>query len=197
MHGGGIRSLVATAMAVSESDKPARGRIALLHLADGRFPAARRAEHVKRHAGHFGITKLYELPLGTAPTTVSLRLAAAIAQAVELGAERLVWPAQYDGDVRLASRATELSVLVTQLAETEAEPAGSQVPRLDTPLAELTDHQIIDLGGSLDVPWGLAWSCLTHHDTVCRTCEGCRRRDRAFAAAGVLDPLLEPAGALR
>ncbi len=61
---------------------------------------------------------------------------------------------------------------------------------IETPLLELTDQQVVELGGQLDVPWKLAWSCQFHGDKPCRVCDPCRRRQRAFDAAGVIDPVL-------
>ena len=57
----------------------------------------------------------------------------------------------------------------------------------------VTDKQMIELGGQLDVPWHLAWSCRMHADRPCRVCAGCRRRIRSFESAGMSDPLDESA----
>jgi 7-cyano-7-deazaguanine synthase len=203
LHSGGLRSLVATALAAAESDKP---RLTLLHLIELKPNAAARLEHARRQAEHFGIKRLVELDLpriapGLAgatgpkaapvpsPMARSQMLVTALAQAAELHAERVIWPAQFDGDVRHAAHATELTVLATHLAETELELSGRPAPRLDTPLAELTDKQLVELGGQLDAPWALAWSCQMHGDAPCHACEPCRRRRHAFESAGVIDPI--------
>jgi 7-cyano-7-deazaguanine synthase in queuosine biosynthesis len=98
-------------------------------------------------------------------------------------AERVVWPAAYNGVVKAMARGTEQVVLCEHLADLE----GGPMPRIETPLLELADQQLIELGGQLGVPWDLAWSCLGDGDRMCRVCPACRRRKAAFDAAGVVD----------
>ena len=93
-------------------------------------------------------------------------------QAVELGAARLIWPVQVNGDVEKASQITEQIVLLSHLFELE----HADLPRIDTPLLELTDQQVIELGGQFDVPWKLAWTCQFPGDKPCRVCDRCQRR---------------------
>mgnify|MGYP005847889301 CR=1 FL=1 len=196
LHSGGLRSLVTTALLAAEHPRP---RLALLHLTCPHAAAAHRAEHLRKQAEHFQIRKVVELALPVPPDSTgdatpaagqSLKLVAALTQATAMGSDRVVWPAQFDADVRAAAHATELALVATQLIETELAPQHLPAPRLDTPLAELTDVQVVELGVQLDVPWALAWSCLTPTSTgeACQSCEACRRRAKAFAAAGVAEP---------
>jgi 7-cyano-7-deazaguanine synthase len=61
-----------------------------------------------------------------------------------------------------------------------------------TPLIDLTKADIIRLGTSLGLDYGLTHSC---YDPLpdgrpCRECDSCRLRAKGFAEAGVQDPLL-------
>ncbi len=210
LHSGGLRSLVATALAAAESDKP---RLALLHLLELTPNAATRLAYVRRQAEHYQIRRVAELempriaplqsgktavrePASPSPLQRTQVLVTGLAQAAEYAAERLIWPAQCDGDVRHAAHATELAVLASHLAESELAFTGRNVATVDTPLAELTDRQMIELGVQLDVPWALAWTCTVAVDDSagpCRACDACRRRHHAFEAAGVVDPLIAAA----
>lgn len=210
LHSGGLRSLVATAVTMAQTPRP---RAVLLHLLELRPAAATRLEHVQRQAQHFGIKRVIEVEMprihlaaakadalashqGATPAPPlpamqrSLILAAAMAQAAELEATRVVWPVQFNGDVRPAALCNELAVLANHLADTELDASGQTAtrPRVDLPLVEMTDRQVIELGAQLDAPWSLAWSCQAAGDEPCMSCEPCRRRHRAFEAAGVVDP---------
>lgn len=191
---GGIRSLVATAVVLSASEKSRR---ILLHFKDGRSDAAVRLDHVRKQADHFQIKDLLELelpqqkleapagePAASGPVLKRPQLLlAALAKAIELGAGRLIWPAQVMGDYDTIARIAEQMVLLQHLVQTEL----AVQPAVEAPLLELTDAQMIQLGGQLDVPWPLAWSCTLRDDVPCRICESCRRRRAAFEAAGILD----------
>lgn len=67
---------------------------------------------------------------------------------------------------------------------------------IHTPLIELSKAEIIKLGRSLGLDYGLTLSC---YDPLpggrpCRHCDSCRIREAGFAQAGLPDPLLAPAG---
>jgi 7-cyano-7-deazaguanine synthase len=199
LSAGGLRSLVATAVTLSGGADQA-AKVALLFFADGRPTAARRREHVRRQAQHFGITQVLEIeaphlqdppslePNRPAPPPALVRpqvLLAGVAHAVQVGAAQLIWPAQANGQFAAVSRASEQVVLVQHLAQLEA----AELPAIRTPLLELTDQQVIELGGKLEVPWHLAWTCQTLGDRPCRLCPACRSRRQAFDAARVEDPV--------
>lgn len=198
---GGIRSLVATAVIASSSEK---SKITLLHLKDARPNAPRRLEHIRRQAEYFQIHSLIELELphlqseefthesqGPQPAVLARpqMILVAMAQAIELGASRLVWPAQVHGEYDTIACITEQTVLIQHLTQLE-QPSP---PVIEMPLLELTDPQMIQLGGQLDVPWHLAWTCTLRGDVPCRICEACRRRRAAFDAAGMVDTIDKPA----
>ena len=195
MNSGGIRSLVATAATLSGMDRP---NVILLHLLDGRANVKARSEYVDRQAKHFDLRHVVEIDLSHRSRSqtgnkINTDLAGipqarvlidAITRAIEANAGRLVWPAQSNGNFDVASRITEQVILVQHLARLE----HPYVPTIESPLTELTDQQLIELGGQLDVPWEHAWSCQIQGEQPCRVCDGCRRRVEAFESAGMIDP---------
>ena len=62
--------------------------------------------------------------------------------------------------------------------------------RIVTPLIDLTKAEIIRLGLSLGVDFGLTVSCYqaTANGRACGRCDSCRLRQAGFDAAGVADP---------
>jgi 7-cyano-7-deazaguanine synthase len=59
-----------------------------------------------------------------------------------------------------------------------------------TPLITLRKHEIVRLGVELGAPLHVSWSCYSGEVEACGVCESCDLRLRAFAAAGVSDPIL-------
>jgi len=62
--------------------------------------------------------------------------------------------------------------------------------RIHTPLIALRKHQIIRLGVELGAPLHISWSCYSGEAEACGVCESCTLRLRAFAEAGLTDPIL-------
>jgi len=58
-----------------------------------------------------------------------------------------------------------------------------------TPLIHLRKAEIVRLGLELGAPFDLTWSCYSRQDQACGVCDSCVLRLRAFADAGVSDPL--------
>jgi 7-cyano-7-deazaguanine synthase len=88
-------------------------------------------------------------------------------------------PAFIQAFERLASVATRAGV--------EGQPI-----RIRTPLIALSKAEIITLGISLGVEYGITHSCYDPRPdgTPCRHCDSCRLREQGFRAAGIADPLL-------
>lgn len=58
-----------------------------------------------------------------------------------------------------------------------------------TPLIAMRKAEIVKLGLELGAPFDLTWSCYSREDKACGACESCVLRQRAFAEAGVHDPI--------
>ena len=58
-----------------------------------------------------------------------------------------------------------------------------------TPLIASSKAQIVRLGLECNAPLDLTWSCYREEQEACGACESCVLRLRAFAAAGVPDPI--------
>jgi 7-cyano-7-deazaguanine synthase len=58
-----------------------------------------------------------------------------------------------------------------------------------TPLIAMRKAEIVRLGLELGAPFDLTWSCYSREDRACGVCDSCGLRLRAFAAAGVSDPI--------
>jgi 7-cyano-7-deazaguanine synthase len=58
-----------------------------------------------------------------------------------------------------------------------------------TPLIAMRKAEIVRLGLELNAPFDLTWSCYSYEDRACGVCDSCMLRLRAFAAAGVQDPI--------
>ena len=58
-----------------------------------------------------------------------------------------------------------------------------------TPVIRMRKSEIIRRGVELGAPLHLTWSCYQSEDAACGTCDSCLLRLRAFAEAGVADPI--------
>ena len=58
-----------------------------------------------------------------------------------------------------------------------------------TPVITLSKSEIIQRGVELGAPLHLTWSCYQSEDAACGACDSCLLRLRAFAEAGVEDPI--------
>lgn len=60
---------------------------------------------------------------------------------------------------------------------------------VETPLIRLRKHEIVRLGVELGAPLHISWSCYAGEAEACGVCESCTLRLKAFAEAGVPDPI--------
>lgn len=63
-----------------------------------------------------------------------------------------------------------------------------------TPVIRMRKSEIVRRGTELGAPLGFTWSCYQGEDAACGACDSCRLRLRAFAEAGVPDPIPYRAG---
>jgi 7-cyano-7-deazaguanine synthase len=66
-----------------------------------------------------------------------------------------------------------------------------------TPVIQMRKGEIIKRGAELDAPLDRTWSCYQSDDEACGSCDSCRLRLRAFAEAGLRDPIAYRAGVAR
>jgi len=204
LHSGGLRSLVATALTIENDDKT---RLSLLFINDGRENAHHRQEFAHRQAEHFAITRVHLIdlphlyghghgqgpdgePMGSLVTPQILLAALGSARLLQAGS--VIWPASCNGEAKAVAQATEQTMLADQSCDCDL----GESPRVQTPLLELTDRQVVELGEELGVPWNKSWSCLGSAEIPCRACPGCRRRKAAFTSAGIVDPVEKPTGVM-
>lgn len=210
MNHGGLRSLVATKLVVDQA-REHDARVTLFHAIGGLPSSPMRLRMIRRQAEHFGIERVIEQPMQhlfskaaeldagrmLADFVQPQLLTAAMAQALRLRVQTLVWPAQANTNTSSVAslqtsggegvaRVSQLAMQVETLADFETEGDPKRVtPRIDLPLLEMDLAGLIQLGDQLQVPWALAWSCLRRGEGPCGTCAGCRARNDAFAMAGV------------
>lgn len=60
---------------------------------------------------------------------------------------------------------------------------------IETPVIGMRKDEIVRRGVELGAPLHLTWSCYQSEDEACGVCESCVLRLRAFARAGVADPI--------
>ncbi len=186
---GGYKGLVAAATL----GKAARPIMLFVH--DGRPSAAEHHQAFCGQAQHFEAARRIELvmshlfsgegeQLRITPLARFQLLTAAAGQAAKAGASRLVWPVCVGDDFDALAQITEAMVLIEHAAEVES----GHALRVEAPLVDLTDEQVIELGAKLAVPWRLARACTRRAAKPCGACAACRRWQQAFAAAGVEMP---------
>ncbi len=200
LNDGGLRSLIASAMS---ADSP---WLALLFVHDGRINSKIRYDHFIRQAEQYGAAKRIELSMphlratsiardDAGPNDVPSRppladmqlLTAAASEALQLNADRLIWPVQAGNDFKAIAHVTETVLMVQQLVRYEYDVDLE----IETPLLELTDRQVIEVGHQMDVPWQISRSCLTRNWDACGRCAGCLWRQAAFTHAAIEDPAIE------
>lgn len=183
---GNVASLVAVASVCSHINRESLNLFAAGTRDAGTTQWRKR---VDEQGERYRATRIIDLPdFGDAITGDSLQvqaLLAAVNRAAALKVDTVVWSLQCDTDLDTISRATEITILVGQLAEL----SGKEPPRIETPLLELTNKQMIELGENLGVQWEMSWSCELPVESHCGACDGCRRRRRMFTNAGVVDPI--------
>src|SRR5262249_48362568 len=109
--------------------------------------------------------------------------------AQQIRANTIFWGIQHDQRASDAlARVVELVQVVNQLLELMAPEAPIVVK---TPLMGLEDHQVIELGYQMGLPFNASWSCqLPNNETPCMSCPACARRIRSFRTAQLADPLV-------
>ncbi len=126
------------------------------------------------------------IPVTYVPFRNAHFLAAAVSWAEVLGARRV-----YIGAVEPDSSGYPDCRPEYYRAFNEVVRAGTREGAIEivTPLIALRKQEIVRLGLEVGAPFDLTWSCYSREDQACGVCESCVLRLRAFAAAGVRDPI--------
>jgi 7-cyano-7-deazaguanine synthase len=137
------------------------------------------------------------IPVTYVPARNTIFLSFALAWAETLGSDDIfigVNALDYSGYPDCRPEYIEAFARMANLA-TKAGVEGRQNLRIHTPLIDLTKAQIIQVGRSLGVDYGLTHSCYDPHGSgrPCGSCDSCLLRAKGFAEAGLEDPLVGPA----
>jgi 7-cyano-7-deazaguanine synthase len=145
--------------------------------------------------GSIAVPEAEEVGHGVPVTYVPFRnahfLAVAVSWAEVLGAEKV-----YIGAVEPDSSGYPDCRPAYYKAFNEVVKAGTKEGQIEivTPLIAMRKAEIVRLGLELGAPFDLTWSCYSREDRACGICDSCVLRLRAFAAAGVQDPIPYVAG---
>ena len=126
------------------------------------------------------------IPVTYVPFRNAHFLAAAVSWAEVLGAEKV-----YIGAVEPDSSGYPDCRPAYYQAFNDVVKTGTKKGDIEvvTPLIAMRKNEIVRLGLELGAPFDLTWSCYSREDQACGVCDSCVLRLRAFAAAGVQDPI--------
>ena len=209
---GGMDSCVCLAIAASEGRK-----LAALHVSYGQRTQEReqrsflalsrhyRALHTKvisfDHLREFGGSALTdpripvpaadlhrkEIPVSYVPFRNANLLAAAVSWAEVLGACEIFIGAVEEDSSGYPDCRESFYRAFNRLIREGTRPETSI--NIRTPLIHLSKAEIVRTGQRLNAPFQLTWSCYSDNELACGGCDSCVLRLRAFAAAGIEDPL--------
>jgi 7-cyano-7-deazaguanine synthase len=133
-----------------------------------------------------------QIPVTYVPFRNAHFLSAAVSWAEVLGAERIYIGAVQQDSSGYPDCRPEYYEAFNELVRRGTKEGNI---RVETPLIALRKLEIVRLGLELGAPFDLTWSCYSREDQACGSCDSCALRLRAFAAAGVRDPVpyLSPA----
>src|ERR1700688_4891964 len=127
-----------------------------------------------------------EIPVTYVPFRNAHFLAVAVSWAEVLGAEKIFIGAVEQDSSGYPDCRPEYYEAFNRVIKTGTREGTIEIA---TPLIHLRKSQIVRLGLDLGAPFDLTWSCYSRQDWACGVCDSCRLRLRAFAAAGVSDPI--------
>lgn len=132
------------------------------------------------------------IPVTYVPARNTIFLSYALAWAEVLGSSDIfigVNALDYSGYPDCRPEYVEAFQAMARLA-TKAGVEGTTELTIHAPLVHLTKAEIITLGASLDVDYGITVSCYNADDAgqACGRCDSCELRRRGFEEAGIDDP---------
>jgi 7-cyano-7-deazaguanine synthase len=131
-----------------------------------------------------------EVPVTYVPFRNAHFLSAAVSWAEVLGAHAvLIGAVEQDSSGYPDCRPAYYEAF-NQLVRTGTRDGSGESPiRVLTPLIHLRKREIVRLGVELGAPLHVSWSCYSGEAEACGVCESCVLRLRAFAEAGIPDPI--------
>jgi 7-cyano-7-deazaguanine synthase len=132
------------------------------------------------------------IPTSYVPFRNAHLLAAATAWAEVLGAQAIYVGAVWEDSSGYPDCRPEFYDAFQQVIDRGTRPETRI--RIVTPVIRMTKDEIVRLGAALGAPFEKTWSCYQADERACGACESCRLRLRAFAAAGIPDPIPYEAG---
>ncbi len=132
------------------------------------------------------LSATHEIPVTYVPFRNAHFLAVAVSWAEVLGADKV-----YIGAVEQDSSGYPDCRPAYYEAFNRVIKAGTKEGKIEivTPLIAMRKAEIVSLGLELGAPFDLTWSCYSRQDQACGVCDSCMLRLRAFASAGVKDPI--------
>lgn len=210
---GGMDSCVTAAIARAENDE-----LAFLHVSYGQRTEARERQAFEALADHYGVTRRFvasveyltriggssltdlgipvseanlgahEIPTSYVPFRNAHLLAIATSWAEVLGAQRIYIGAVAEDSSGYPDCRSEFYSAFQYAVDVGTRP--ETVVEIRTPVINMRKAEIIRRGQELGAPLALTWSCYQAEERACGRCDSCALRLRAFAEAGVRDPIL-------
>ena len=209
---GGMDSCVTAAIARAENDE-----LAFLHVSYGQRTEARERAAFEALADHYGVARRFvasieylariggssltdvsipvaeanlsarEIPTSYVPFRNAHLLAIATSWAEVLGAQRIYIGAVAEDSSGYPDCRPEFYGAFQYAVDVGTRP--ETVVEIRTPVINLRKAEIIRRGLELKAPLELTWSCYRAEARACGRCDSCALRLRAFAEAGVRDPI--------
>jgi len=209
---GGMDSCITAAIARAENDE-----LGFMHISYGQRTEAREQRAFSDLADHFGVSKrlvasieYLKLIGGSSLTDERIQVAEANLAAREVPTSYV--PFRNSHLLAIATSWAEVtgagSIYIGAVAEDSsgypdcrpefyeafqrAIEAGTKPDthiEIRTPIINLRKSEIIKRGLELAAPLELTWSCYVSEDVACGRCDSCALRLRAFADAGLPDPI--------
>src|SRR5205809_1620106 len=209
---GGMDSCVTAAIAHEENEE-----LAFLHVSYGQRTEARERQAFKDLADYFGVTKRLavsiehlkqiggssltdpniavteanlaslEIPTSYVPFRNSHLLSIATSWAEVIGAQAIYIGAVAEDSSGYPDCRPEFYEAFQCAIDVGTKPETDI--RIFTPVIHLRKSEIIKRGLELDAPLELTWSCYQSEELACGRCDSCVLRLRAFAEAGIVDPV--------
>ncbi|HYX27774.1 MAG TPA: 7-cyano-7-deazaguanine synthase QueC [Pyrinomonadaceae bacterium] len=209
---GGMDSCVTAAIANKENEQ-----LAFLHVSYGQLTEARERKAFNDLADHFEVKNRLavsigylksiggssltdrsikvaeanlasrEIPTSYVPFRNSHLLSIATSWAEVIGATRIYIGAVAEDSSGYPDCRREFYEAFQKTIDVGTKPETNI--EIVTPVINLRKSEIIKRGLEFNAPLELTWSCYQSETTACGRCDSCALRLRAFAAAGVVDPI--------